>query len=326
MKVMIIGIEPHWRSGILELAESIGEFDVTFPDIPLNAGPESMNDRDDAASPPPASLPFPPPATIISFLNRLQAPRVESSLAEAGYHVISMGPAFRFHPLIPLLIPEVNPDHFKLADEQRGWKGSMVALPHPLLFPLILLGGIIRDICDITMVSAVWFIPSSIHLPTLSRWGDTSPPLQTLEQQMSRELARIFGWITGQAVAEYPVECQFLLIESHAMPVLTLDLTFHVHPPLDHKTLVNRLNRVHYPEYLATMKSHCPPPFYPLDPHVGTPDFASPVSERIRIASYRVYPAALQMVCQFDPVRRWFVSALAVTEMLNRLRMPHPPR
>ncbi len=57
----------------------------------------------------------------------------EPELAAAGYAVCSNASALRAWPDVPLLIPEVNPDHTALIGVQqrrRGWKGLAVTNPN----------------------------------------------------------------------------------------------------------------------------------------------------------------------------------------------------
>ena len=60
---------------------------------------------------------------VFSGLDSSVAGTLESAFAEAGYPVISNARNYRMHPLVPLLIPEVNPDHTALIKEQ-DWGGS----------------------------------------------------------------------------------------------------------------------------------------------------------------------------------------------------------
>ena len=60
---------------------------------------------------------------VFSGLDSSVAGTLESQFAEAGYPVISNAKNYRMHPLVPLLIPEVNPDHTALIKEQE-WGGS----------------------------------------------------------------------------------------------------------------------------------------------------------------------------------------------------------
>jgi aspartate-semialdehyde dehydrogenase len=62
-----------------------------------------------------------------------QAKEIEPGLAQAGYAVCSNASAHRMWDDVPLLIPEVNPDHTALSAVQRqkrGWKGFIVTNPN----------------------------------------------------------------------------------------------------------------------------------------------------------------------------------------------------
>ncbi len=70
---------------------------------------------------------------IFSALPSSAAREVEPAFAEAGYVVCSNASAYRMEPDIPLLIPEVNPDHLALIETQRrnrGWRGFIVTNPN----------------------------------------------------------------------------------------------------------------------------------------------------------------------------------------------------
>jgi aspartate-semialdehyde dehydrogenase len=62
-----------------------------------------------------------------------QAKAIEPGFAQAGYAVCSNASAHRMWDDVPLLIPEVNPDHTALSAVQRqkrGWKGFIVTNPN----------------------------------------------------------------------------------------------------------------------------------------------------------------------------------------------------
>lgn len=66
---------------------------------------------------------------VFASLPSKVAAQVERPFAEAGYVVCSNASTHRMGPDVPLLIPEVNPDHTALLEVQRGergWKGLIV--------------------------------------------------------------------------------------------------------------------------------------------------------------------------------------------------------
>ena len=66
---------------------------------------------------------------VFSALDANVAGDVEAAFARAGRLVLSNAKNFRMDQDVPLVIPEVNPDHLGLLDVQRsnrGWKGGVV--------------------------------------------------------------------------------------------------------------------------------------------------------------------------------------------------------
>ena len=67
---------------------------------------------------------------LFSALPTPQARELEPQFAAAGYTVLTNASPYRMDPYVPLLIPEVNPDHSQLIPYQQeayGWSGSIVA-------------------------------------------------------------------------------------------------------------------------------------------------------------------------------------------------------
>ncbi|MDM8528593.1 aspartate-semialdehyde dehydrogenase [Anaerolineales bacterium HSG24] len=77
---------------------------------------------------------------LFSALPTEQAKEWESKLAGAGYGIFSNAGAHRMDEDVPLLIPEVNPDHLQLLEVQRakrGWsEGFIVTNPNCTSIPV----------------------------------------------------------------------------------------------------------------------------------------------------------------------------------------------
>ena len=61
------------------------------------------------------------------------ATEIEQAFANAGHVVVSNSKNHRMDRDVPLLVPEINPDHLKLVPMQqrlRGWKGQIVTNPN----------------------------------------------------------------------------------------------------------------------------------------------------------------------------------------------------
>ncbi|GAB4273110.1 MAG: aspartate-semialdehyde dehydrogenase [Candidatus Promineifilaceae bacterium] len=67
---------------------------------------------------------------VFSALPSAEARELEPKFAAAGYTVLTNASPYRMDPFVPLLIPEVNPDHIGIIPHQQqeyGWKGCIVA-------------------------------------------------------------------------------------------------------------------------------------------------------------------------------------------------------
>lgn len=73
------------------------------------------------------------PPVVFSALPTSEAKEWEPQFAAAGYAVVTNTSVFRMTPNVPLLIPEVNPDHTCLIPTQQAenkWPGFIVASPN----------------------------------------------------------------------------------------------------------------------------------------------------------------------------------------------------
>lgn len=67
---------------------------------------------------------------LFSALPTAEARELEARFAQAGYIVLTNASPYRMDPYVPLLIPEVNPEHSQLIPFQQeayGWPGFIVA-------------------------------------------------------------------------------------------------------------------------------------------------------------------------------------------------------
>src|ERR1700683_5088283 len=73
------------------------------------------------------------PQLVFSALDSSVAGEAETEFAAAGHVVVSNARNHRMDPLVPLLIPEVNPDHLGLValqKQNKGWKGAIITNPN----------------------------------------------------------------------------------------------------------------------------------------------------------------------------------------------------
>src|ERR1017187_2229439 len=73
------------------------------------------------------------PRLLFSATDASVATEIEQAFATAGHVVVSNSKNHRMDRDVPLLVPEINPDHMKLVPGQqraRGWKGQIVTNPN----------------------------------------------------------------------------------------------------------------------------------------------------------------------------------------------------
>jgi aspartate-semialdehyde dehydrogenase len=78
---------------------------------------------------------------VFSSLPSEAAFKLEPMLAEQGFKIISTASAFRMDPLVPMIIPEVNPSHVSMIERQREekrWKGFLVTKSNCTTMPLVI--------------------------------------------------------------------------------------------------------------------------------------------------------------------------------------------
>ena len=75
-------------------------------------------------------IPDLPCEVVFSGLDASVAGEIETNFARAGYMVISNSRNHRYDPDVPLLIPEVNPDHLALLSQQKYGSGGIVTNPN----------------------------------------------------------------------------------------------------------------------------------------------------------------------------------------------------
>jgi aspartate-semialdehyde dehydrogenase len=147
------------------------------------------------------------PKAIFASLDAAIAQELEPRFAEAGHAVISNSSAMRMRPDVPLVIPEVNPDHLKLLECQpsRRKSGGFIvtnsncsAMGLALaLAPLERQFGIAK-VFVVTMqaVSGAGY-PGVASLDIL---GNVIPHIAKEEEKMEAEAPKMLGRLNGSVI------------------------------------------------------------------------------------------------------------------------------
>src|SRR5574342_647865 len=73
------------------------------------------------------------PKLLFSATDASVATEIERAFAQSGHVVVSNSRNHRMEPDVPLLVPEINPDHLKVIPAQQhrwGWTGQIVTNPN----------------------------------------------------------------------------------------------------------------------------------------------------------------------------------------------------
>ena len=135
----------------------------------------------------------------------------EEQFAAAGHTVVSNARNHRMDPLVPLLIPEVNPGHLALIERQRaekGWRGALVTIPNCSTVFLAMALAALRPFeprrATVTTLQAL----SGAGYPgvaSLDATANVVPFIDGEEQKLETETQKILGTLGAGGVSPHPV-------------------------------------------------------------------------------------------------------------------------
>jgi aspartate-semialdehyde dehydrogenase len=150
---------------------------------------------------------------VFSALPGEVAGPIEENLATAGYFVSSNAKNHRLDPDVPLLIPEVNPDHIQIIEHQRrqrGWgRGFIVTSPNCSVIPLVLALKPLQDSFGLStvMVTTMQAI-SGAGYPGLPSWDildNVIPHIGGEEEKVETEPLKLLGQLEGHEFRPAPI-------------------------------------------------------------------------------------------------------------------------
>jgi aspartate-semialdehyde dehydrogenase len=144
---------------------------------------------------------------LFSGLDSSVAKQVETRYAGEGHLVISNASTHRMDANVPLVIPEINPDHFALV-ERQPWSGGIITNSNcstmfltMALAPLHAAYGI--EQVQVTTMQAI----SGAGYPGVSSMdilGNVIPFIGNEEEKLEEEVAKILGTLAGDHVDPAP--------------------------------------------------------------------------------------------------------------------------
>jgi len=149
------------------------------------------------------------PKVIFAALDAAIARELEPQFAAAGCAVVSNSSAFRMDPNVPLVIPEVNPDHLALL-EQQCWRkqsgGYIVTNPNCSAIGLVVaLAPLQRQFGIESIFVTTMQAVSGAGYPgvaSLDILGNVIPYIAKEEEKMEEETRKLLGKLNGSGVAD----------------------------------------------------------------------------------------------------------------------------
>jgi aspartate-semialdehyde dehydrogenase len=139
------------------------------------------------------------PKLVFSATDASVATEIEQAFAQAGHTVVSNSRNHRMEPDVPLLVPEINPDHLKLIPIQqrhRGWKGQIVTNPNCSTMVLTLGLAPLKPFGITRVVATTLQAISGAGYPGVASMdivGNVIPFVGGEEEKMQQETQKILG-------------------------------------------------------------------------------------------------------------------------------------
>ncbi|PSP37388.1 aspartate-semialdehyde dehydrogenase [Halobacteriales archaeon QH_7_65_31] len=137
---------------------------------------------------------------------------VEPKLAEAGYVVSSNASNARMAEDVPLVIPEVNPDHLGLIDvqrDERGWDGALLKNPNCSTITMVpTLAALDQFGLDAVRVATLQAVSGAGYsgVTSMEIIDNAIPHIGSEEQKMESESRKLLGTFDGSEVERHGMD------------------------------------------------------------------------------------------------------------------------
>ena len=154
---------------------------------------------------------------IFSSLPANAALEIEARFAQAGAIVCTNASAYRWEADVPILLPEVNPEHvglIQLQRQQRGWKGGIATNANCTSTGMTIVLKALQDSFGLRRVFAVSLQAlSGAGIPGVSSLDiadNVLPWISGEEEKVEREPRKILGKLRGQTIdqADFVISAQ----------------------------------------------------------------------------------------------------------------------
>jgi aspartate-semialdehyde dehydrogenase len=164
------------------------------------------------------------PRIIFAALDADIAREMEPKFATAGCAVVSNSSAFRMHANVPLVIPEVNPEHLHLIEEQPWRKesgGYMVTNPNCSAIGLVMALKPLEERFGLEQifVATMQAVSGAGYpgVPSMDILGNVVPYIKSEEEKMEAETLKLLGRLAEHVVeplaAKMTAHCNRVAVE-----------------------------------------------------------------------------------------------------------------
>jgi aspartate-semialdehyde dehydrogenase len=154
---------------------------------------------------------------VFSALPSEIALNIEPGFARAGRWVCSNASAYRREPDVPLLLPEVNPEHVDLLEiqqRQRGWKGGILTNPNCASTGMTVVLKALQDAFGLRRVFVVTLQAASgagyPGVASMDLLDNVVPYIEGEEDKLEWEPRKMLGKLEGEALtlADFSISAQ----------------------------------------------------------------------------------------------------------------------
>jgi aspartate-semialdehyde dehydrogenase len=164
------------------------------------------------------------PRLVFSAMDASVATEIERAFADAGHVVVSNSRNHRMDPDVPLLVPEVNPDHLSLIKTQqtnRGWSGMIVTNPNCSTIVLAMALAPFAKAGIERLIAATLQAVSGAGYPGVASMdivANVIPFIGNEEEKMQQETQKILGTVVDGLAVPLPAK-----VSAHCHRVAVVD-------------------------------------------------------------------------------------------------------
>jgi aspartate-semialdehyde dehydrogenase len=180
------------------------------------------------------------PKLLFSAMDASIATEIERAFAQAGHVVVSNSRNHRMEADVPLLVPEINPEHLKLVPGQqraRGWKGQIITNPNCSTIVLTMGLAPLKQFGITKIVATTMQAVSGAGypgVPSMDILGNVIPFIGNEEEKMEQETQKIMGEFRGDRIDPLPARMsahcnRVAVVDGHTV---TVSVEFSARPSL----------------------------------------------------------------------------------------------